>query len=531
MNELPLLAEYADGGSHEAFGALVDQYIDLVYSSARRQVRDAHLAEDVTQVVFIVLAQKAKSIPRDRPLSAWLLKTTSYTAANARRLRSRRQDYERKAAEMAADIERSKEDDASWQELSPMLDEGLSKLKAADRDALLLKFFEKKSLREVGIALGVSEEAAAKRVTRAVDKLREHFNRRGIAVSSAALDFGLGSDAVHSSPAGLSHTIAHGALNTAAATSTGTTLAKHLVMLMTVKKAAVVAGVCALMLAGAGGVVVATKYIGSTPKRHEVIVEIPKSPWTATFSDGTAVEVLGLSAYPVVNQKWWGADGSAVGAPTLPFNLNGTFTADDKTKPYIARFAFSGRDLAGKSLVCAFNSDRGCVQDWRSDSPSTGAGFCIVQLPTDATMDDLRLGIAGGEYQTMAETALSGPATQPAIAAADGSKLQILSVSEDKNGTVIDIGRAFSHAMGRHDRDEEIVAMVGGRVMRPWGRRNIGIGRIRLMFTARKSEIAKLTYRTRELEWVKVSNISLRPDLQTSVQISAVPATQPVAAK
>src|SRR3954471_22933079 len=147
MNELPLLAEYADGGSQQAFGALVDQYIDLVYSAARRQVRDAHLAEDVTQAVFIVLAQKAKSIPRDRPLSAWLLKTTSYTAANARRLRSRRQDYERKAAEMAAEMERANQGETKetgWEELTPLLDEGLHRLKATDRSALLLRFFEHK---------------------------------------------------------------------------------------------------------------------------------------------------------------------------------------------------------------------------------------------------------------------------------------------------------------------------------------------------------------------------------------------------
>src|SRR5438132_11085493 len=133
MDETPLLRQYAKGGSPEAFRTLVDRYVDLVYSAARRQVRDAHLAEDVTQAVFIVLAEKAGSIPDNRPLSAWLLKTTSYTAANARRLRSRRQGHERKAAEMAAEMERAnqgEEKETGWEELTPLLDEGLHRLKA-----------------------------------------------------------------------------------------------------------------------------------------------------------------------------------------------------------------------------------------------------------------------------------------------------------------------------------------------------------------------------------------------------------------
>src|SRR5688500_9049046 len=131
MDEMVWLREYAQAGSPAAFRSVVDRYVDLVYSASRRQVRDAHLAEDVTQTAFIVLAQKAKPIPTDRPLSAWLLKTTSYTAANARRLRSRRENHERKAAEMAAEISqiRPADADTGFEELKPLLDEGLSRLK------------------------------------------------------------------------------------------------------------------------------------------------------------------------------------------------------------------------------------------------------------------------------------------------------------------------------------------------------------------------------------------------------------------
>src|SRR5438132_12637746 len=167
--ENALLREYAATASQPAFAELVRRYVNLVYAAAKRQSGgDAQLAEDVTQAVFIVLAQKAKTVPPDRPLSAWLLKVTGYCAANARRQQARRDYHERRAAEMARhDSHTSQHAPADWDELAPLLDECISCLRPADRDALLLKYFENKSLRQVGEALGISEEAAQKRVTRA----------------------------------------------------------------------------------------------------------------------------------------------------------------------------------------------------------------------------------------------------------------------------------------------------------------------------------------------------------------------------
>ena len=165
-----LLQQFAVTRSPDAFAQLARRYTDLVYTAARRQLGgDAHLAEDVTQAVFMILAAKASTVQTDRPISAWLLRVTSYCAANARRERVRRGEYERRAAEMA-DMTNSEQ--SQWTELSPLLDQGLRKLAAADRDALLLRFFEQKSMREVGVAMGTTEDAAQKRVTRAIEKLR-----------------------------------------------------------------------------------------------------------------------------------------------------------------------------------------------------------------------------------------------------------------------------------------------------------------------------------------------------------------------
>ena len=158
-DEMLLLREYVMTASSEAFAKIVRRYVDLVYAAARRQVKDAALAEDVAQAAFMVLSKKAASVPTDRPLSGWLLKTTGYCAANARRAEIHRQQHERRAAQMARDDRDDRGDGdgggRALEELSPLLDEGLNKLKAADRDALLLKFFEKKSLRQVGDAMGI----------------------------------------------------------------------------------------------------------------------------------------------------------------------------------------------------------------------------------------------------------------------------------------------------------------------------------------------------------------------------------------
>src|SRR5262245_15361138 len=103
-DEFTLLTQYAADDSQEAYRQLVERYAGLVYAAARRQVRDMHLAEDVTQAVFIVLSRKAGSIRRGQPLSAWLLTTTRYTCINALRVEKHRRATESRAAQMRSDV-------------------------------------------------------------------------------------------------------------------------------------------------------------------------------------------------------------------------------------------------------------------------------------------------------------------------------------------------------------------------------------------------------------------------------------------
>src|ERR1044071_6054763 len=205
VDDMTLLQEYATGKSEPAFATLVSRHIHFVYSSALRQVRDPHLAEEVTQVVFILLARKAGTLSRKTILSGWLFKAVRFTASAQLKSAIRRQRREQEAQMNSMTAEAST--DRAWERMAPLLDEALAKLNERDRQAVLLRYFENKSLAQVGGALAVNEDTARKRVVRAVDKLREFFARRGVSLSAVVLVSALSGNAVQAAPGGLTATI------------------------------------------------------------------------------------------------------------------------------------------------------------------------------------------------------------------------------------------------------------------------------------------------------------------------------------
>jgi RNA polymerase sigma factor (sigma-70 family) len=198
-----LLRMHVEMRSEESFRALMARYVDLVYSSAMRQVGNHATAEDITQAVFTVLARKAASLTRETVLAGWLVRAARYAALDALKLEARRAQRERAAAELEEPMTQPPEAEAGWEQMAPHLDEALSQLSRCDRNAVVLRFFEKRSWREVGETLGSNENAARVRVGRAVEKLRSYFRKRGVAVSSASLTAALLANSVQAAPAGL----------------------------------------------------------------------------------------------------------------------------------------------------------------------------------------------------------------------------------------------------------------------------------------------------------------------------------------
>jgi RNA polymerase sigma factor (sigma-70 family) len=274
MDDSVLLRRYAENGSHEAFAALVARHVNLVYSVALRQVRDPHHAEEVTQAVFIILAKKAVSLRHDKALSSWLFQATRLTANNFVRSEIRRHSREKEAYMQSMLDEAGGE---VWPKIAPLLDDAVAGLRETDRRAIVLRFYERRNLREVGLALGASEVAAEKRVSRALDKLREFFLKRGVSSTSVILAGVMSANSVQAAPAVLAKSVAAVAITKGAAVSGSTlTLIKGTLKLMawTKAKTAIIAGACVLLAAGTTTTVILcsqAKPVGNLPKNWSVL--------------------------------------------------------------------------------------------------------------------------------------------------------------------------------------------------------------------------------------------------------------------
>jgi RNA polymerase sigma factor (sigma-70 family) len=197
----------------------VERHLPLVFGTARRMTGENALAEDIAQTVFILLAGKAKRLGSGTILSGWLYRTTRFVASRALTAEQRRRRREQEAITMQS----SPPTDTSWLRLGPRLDQALARLGDTDRNAILLRYFEQQSLHDVGLSLGLSEEAAKKRVARALEKLRRTLGRHGAEISAAALVAGLAKETAEAATllplAGKISTVvlAHGAAGASAA--------------------------------------------------------------------------------------------------------------------------------------------------------------------------------------------------------------------------------------------------------------------------------------------------------------------------
>jgi RNA polymerase sigma factor (sigma-70 family) len=253
-DDMELVREYARCQSEEAFGALVSRHVNLVYSAALRQVTDFHLAEEITQTVFIILARKAATLGSKTVVSGWLYRTTRYASAKALTMRRRRQQREQEAY-MRSQLNES--DDHTWMEIEPLLDAAIAHLGVKDHNAVVLRYFERRNFKDISAVLGTTEAGAKMRVNRALEKLRTFFGDRGLTVSVVAIAGAISAHSVQASPVGLASSVTGLAVKGTTVTSTLTLVETTLkFMAWTKLKTAVLVGGLAIIAAGTATVTV-----------------------------------------------------------------------------------------------------------------------------------------------------------------------------------------------------------------------------------------------------------------------------------
>ena len=267
-SDLDLLRQFARENSQDAFGEIVRRHLPLVYSAAVRQVRSAQLAEDVAQSVFADLAREARALKPDTVLAAWLYAVARRTAIDTVRKESRRQLREQIAVEMN-NMNATADD---WKQIAPLLDDAMAALEETDRTAILLRYFENKSLRDVGENLNITDDAAQKRVSRAVERLREFFTKERVTIGAAGLVALMSANAVQAAPAGLAAAIS----GTTLATTSTLIAATKTIAMTTIQKSIIVAA-----LATAAGTAIYAAHQNSKLRGQIQTLQQQQAPLTA----------------------------------------------------------------------------------------------------------------------------------------------------------------------------------------------------------------------------------------------------------
>ncbi len=280
MDDSQLLTAYVRHGDGSAFQRLVERHINFVYAAALRQIHDPHLAEDITQAVFLVFSQRAARLKPGTLVKGWLFNATRYVVANSRRADARRKFHEREAAAMRSDIVHE-----DHSEIPPHLDDAMARLSETDRRVLLLRFFEDLPLAAVGQALGISQDAAKKRVARAVEHLRHLLVGRGSAGAGNSLDRVFQATSAQIAPAYLAKATVDLVLNGAsgaAKSSSAFSLAKGATKMMSFARAKLLAIQCVIAGASIGTIAVLahseSKVVPSHPSEPVLVVMADAAP-------------------------------------------------------------------------------------------------------------------------------------------------------------------------------------------------------------------------------------------------------------
>lgn len=407
MQDRELLAQFVENRSQQAFAELVHRHMDAVYSSARRQVRDSQLAEDVAQAVFLILARKAARLVDRDSIAGWLMKTTHLASLDAIKIESRRKRHEHRAAEIAP----THTEPIMTADISSELDRALSRLKESDRSAITLRYLHGKSIAEAAALLGIAEPAATKRISRALARLRSILLARRAILPTIAVAIAIEQIPRLSAPAALaSSTISAATAGTAA--PAGLLIAKGTIQMMTFHK--ILAAVLLIgIFAGVTGIGIgAAKLLAdqNTPPSPPPAapVALPDHPpvYRASLSNGVAVEVIGIGEHPSTGKQWWLANGELLNTP--PYDgLQGDVS---KSPGYIEReFAVAVSNSVNGSpdratvQWSALGSQGAVSGDLKNSSGKTIPGLEAqdMAVPDAASGATIHAMIAAGQWNTM----------------------------------------------------------------------------------------------------------------------------------
>ena len=275
-DDAELLSRYAAEQSEAAFAELTRRHVDLVHSAALRLMNgDLHAAQDVTQQVFTEVARQAKRLARHPALVGWLYTTTRLMALRMNRTEQRRQAREQEA-NMMNELLHDDTPPVDWNRLRTVIEDAMHELDDQDRHAVLLRFFQNKTLNEVGTVLNLTENAARMRVDRALDKLRGKLARHGITTTAAALAAVMAANAVQAAPAGLAATISAAAVAGSAVQASTLIVATKTIAMTTLQKTIVAAA-----LAAAVGTGVYAVHQGAQLRGQIRTLEEQQAPMTA----------------------------------------------------------------------------------------------------------------------------------------------------------------------------------------------------------------------------------------------------------
>jgi uncharacterized protein (TIGR03435 family) len=298
-DDISLLREYVETHSEEAFGTLVSRHINKVYSAALRHTRNPHQAEEITQAVFVILARRAGGLGKRVILSGWLYQTARLASVTFLRSEIRRTRREQEAH--MQNILNETAFDETWKQIGPLLDAAMARLNTTDRHAVVLRYFDGKSMRDVGAALGTTEDAAKKRLNRALEKLRKFFTKHGVVSSTVIIAGAISANSVQAAPAALAKSVTAVALAKGAAASISTlTLVKGALKIMAWTKAqtAVVIGAAAILTIGGTTAVVHHVVSSRREQFYESIFEHPDGSSLGKLEQCPPVLIVRPTRYP-----------------------------------------------------------------------------------------------------------------------------------------------------------------------------------------------------------------------------------------